>query len=319
MRLPLIAAALLSTLLYCASGYATPSEKPVSSRNLGLSIRVEGGGWGAAGKQQIETVLYAVADELLLRVPKKLTAPIVVTHTQSNPIALYDRGPAGEYLVHLHATDTRWQLYAFEFAHELCHLMSNFDENVSADTIKRNQWFEESLCETASLYTLRKLSADWESSPPSPEFSPYAGKLRSFADLLIHEEHRRLPPHTSLAAWVQDGEQRLRADPYQRDKNELLANRLLPLFERDPYNWDALCYLNLDPADTRDPLRQYLDNWYRNAPAEHKAFIADVLDLLGFGSEAPAGGATIAAQAPAPADVPKPPAALAAQAGPIQH
>lgn len=305
MRLPIVIAAVLCSLVYCASVNATPAKKPktVSSRNLGLDIRVEGSGWGSVRKTQIETVLYSVADELLSRLPKKLSAPIVVTHTDKNPIALYDRGPGGEYLVRLHASEEHWYLYAYEFAHELCHIMSNYEENAAADTRKYNQWFEETLCEAASLFTLKNLAATWETSPPSPEWSKHAWYMRSFFDLLIDEGHRKLPPHTPLAAWLGSHEERLRHDPYQREKNQVVANLLLPLFERNPENWDALSYLNLDPADARNSLRQYLRNWYDNAPARHKTFIAGVLDLLELRDVAPVASTAVSADVPpSPAD-----------------
>jgi hypothetical protein len=287
MRLPLIVASILCTLTWSAGSDAAPLKKAASSRKLGLSIRVQEGGWGNAGREQIEAVLYSVADELMSRLPRKLSAPIVVSHTDGHPLALYERGPQGEYLVHLHASDGRWHLYAYEFAHELCHIMSNFDENAGPGASRHNQWFEETLCETASLFTLKNLAATWADSPPAPGLAQHAEKLQRFAELLIREGHRQLPLDTSLAAWLMANEERLRKDPYQRQQNEVVANLLLPLFERDPQSWDALCYLNLEPADARNSLRQYLHNWYDNAPAEHRSFIAGVLDLLGLGDVTP--------------------------------
>jgi hypothetical protein len=104
--------------------------------------------------------------------------------------------------------------------------------------------------------------------------------LNRFFDLLVSEGHRRLPPHSPLAAWLRDNEERLRHDPYQRQKNEVVANLLLPLFEANPEHWDTLAYLNLDPDDARNTLQDYLRNWYNSAPAEHRTFIADVLALF---------------------------------------
>jgi hypothetical protein len=318
-RVPLIIASVLISLAYSSGVYAAPAKKAVSSRKLGLAIRVEGSGWGGARNDQIETVLYSVADELLSRLPKKLAAPIVVTHTDGSPLALYERGPQGEYLMHLHARDERWHLYAYEFAHELCHIMSNFEENVGADTSKYNQWFEETLCETASLFALNSLAVTWEASPPDAGLSPYAEKLRRFSDMLVQEGHRQLPLDTPLAAWLMANEERLRGDPYQREKNEVVANLLLPLFERNPENWDALCYLNLDPADARNNLKLYLRNWYSNAPDEHKEFIAGVLALLGVADvvpvavAAPGDGTDVAPIAPPLTDTP------AGQAGRIEQ
>lgn len=280
MRLPLIIASIVCSLLFTGAAEAAPLKKPGSSRKLGLTIRVEGDGWGRVSRESIETVLYAVADELMYRLPKKLSVPVVVSHTEGNPVALYERGPGGEYRVLLHASGPNWHLYAYEFAHELCHVLSNYEENAGADPLRYNQWFEEALCETASLYTLKSLAETWEESPPAPGWSVHTAKLRRFFDLLIAEGHRQLPEDTPLAAWLRQHEERLRRDPYQRAKNEVVANLLLPLFARNPENWDALTYLNLEPNDARNTLRDYLHHWYDNAPRQHRAFIADVLGLL---------------------------------------
>lgn len=280
MRLPLIIASILCSLVYSTGSYATQPEKKINSRKLGLNIQVKGNDWGNVSRTSIETVLYSVADELMSQLSKKPSVPIVVTHTDSNPIALYDRGPNGEYLVRLHASQENWHLYVYEFAHELCHILSNYEENVGEDADKYNQWFEETLCETASLFTLKKLAARWENSPPGPEWSNRADQLQRFYDLLIQEGHRQLPPHSPLAVWLDNNEESLRRNPYLRQKNEVVANLLLPLFEQDPENWATLAYLNLDPADARSNLRDYLHHWYQNAPTAHKTFIADILSLF---------------------------------------
>lgn len=284
MRLSLVIASILSSLLLVPASYAdvAKARKTVSSKKMGLSIRVEGEGWGRADKAEIEAVLYSAADELLSRLPGKLTSPIVVTHVEGNPVTEFSKGPNGEYLVHLSARDRRWSQFAYQFAHELCHIMSNYEANVSVgNTTKHNQWFEETLCETASLYTLKSMAVTWETSAPYPNWQNYAPAMRDYAEQFIREGHRQLPPGTSLAAWLRENEDRLRQDPYLRDKNEVIANLLLPLFEIDPERWAALHYLNLDPTDATDSLKQYLQHWYGNAPAEHKKFILDVLALLG--------------------------------------
>ncbi|MBS1190530.1 MAG: hypothetical protein H6R10_2322 [Rhodocyclaceae bacterium] len=282
LRLPIIIASVISSLTYADMGHAapTPGKKPFSSRQQGLRIQVEGGGWGQVPKAAIETVLYSVADELMARLPRKLATPIVVTHTESSPIALYERGPQGEYLIRLHASGEDWQFYVYEFAHELCHLLSNYEENVGADPTKYNQWFEETLCETASLFTLKNLATTWEAAPPGPEWVAQAGKLRRFFNLLINEAHRQLPPNSPLASWLRTNEEALKRDPYLRKKNEVVANLLLPLFEKHPENWDALTYLNLNPTDARSNFQQYLNHWYQNAPDEHKLFVSRILTVL---------------------------------------
>jgi len=297
LRLRYLVFSLLSSVVFAGVAGAAPTRQSTDD-DLALRLRVEGGGWGSAGSAEIEEVLYAVADTLLSRFPNKLAATVVITHTEGNPIALYHRGPAGEYLVRLHASDERWHLYVFEFAHELCHLLSNFDANLAGNPRRHNQWFEESLCEAASLYALETLASTWEASPADSGLPERAAKLRTFFKLLIGEEHRQLPPHTHPAGWLSANEEYLRNDPYQREKNDLVAKLLLPLFQRNPKNWDAIGYLNLDPSDPNAPLTEYLRHWYRRVPLEHKTFVAEVLNLFGMASPPPAsvGSATAGQQ-----------------------
>ncbi|MBW7902710.1 MAG: hypothetical protein H3C26_14610 [Rhodocyclaceae bacterium] len=293
MRLPLIIASIACSLAHADAGREAPALKAGGGRKPGLVIRVEPGGWGGADTRHIETVLHAVADTLLSRLPEKLAAPIVVSHTERAPVALYERGPGGEYRVRLHARGDKWHLYVYEFAHELCHILSNYEHNVGPETVKHNQWFEETLCETASLFTLARLAERWETSPPAPHWAAEARRLRRFFEHLIAEGHRQLPAHAPLSAWLREHETALRQNPYLREKNEVVANLLLPLFASDPQNWDALAYLNLDPDDARGTLEDYLRNWYDNAPLEHKRFVAGVLALLWQG-EPPAVGGVVA-------------------------
>lgn len=280
MRLPLIIASIACTVAHADEATPAPRKSALSSKQMGLQLDIRNGGWGNAARDSIETVLYSVADELLSRLPSKLAYPIVVTHTDGNPVALYERGPQGEYLVQLHASGENWHLYAYEFAHELCHIISNYEENAGAETTRYNQWFEETLCETASLFTLKNLATTWTASPPEPKWANEAKRLERFFNHLLAEGHRQLPPHTPLANWLHDNEERLRTNPYLRNENEVVANLLLPLFQDDPQNWAALNYLNLDPSDARNSLRDYLYHWYENAPVEHKHFIAGILAMF---------------------------------------
>jgi hypothetical protein len=255
----------------------TAQAEPLSAR--GLNIRVEGEGWGVPSAA-IARTLNAVAGILLPHMSSAPAAPIVVTHTAGAPVTLYERGPNGEYLVRLHASGPRWHLYVYEFAHELTHILANYDRHAGPETVRHNQWLEESICETASLFVLDRLATAWAHAPAGDEFAARSGSLRNFYDALVGENHRRLPPGYSFAAWIADNEARLREDPYERKRDDLVAGVLLPLFERDPGGWGALGYLNLDRGDNDASLSQYLGHWYSNVPAVQKPFVRVMLEAM---------------------------------------
>lgn len=301
---------LLGSLFAAAMAVGIEPAFASTSRSLGVDIRVAADGWGPVSVPEIGTALYAVADELVTVLPAKLSVPILVSRTRGNPVALYDRGPNGEYLVRLHASGQSWALYVYEFAHELCHVLSNHDQHAKAK--RHNQWFEETLCETASLYALTRVAGAWELVAPSPVWAKRAPRLRAFYDRLMAEETRRLPDGTSFAAWLAENERNLRANPYLRAKNDLVAKRLLPLFESDPKRWRSLAYMNLDRTDPVAPLPAFLANWNDKAPAEYRGFIGELRATLALDE-----GAATPAHRTLVADVPG--VMPGASAGPVRE
>ncbi len=284
------------------------------------AIRVIGGGWGDARNEDIETVLNSVASVLLDNFPGWRLDPIVVTHTDRPPVTLFKRGANNEYRVRLSVKDRYWARYAYEFAHELSHILTHYEHHAYPVGTTYNQWFEESLCEVASLFALRQLSAVWESSPPYRHWVAYAPNFERYAQHLLSERHRRLPPEVSLAAWFERNAADLTQTPYLRSHNEIVANVLLPLFEENPQIWEAIGYLNLE-ADSGN-FRDYLRAWHANAPDDYKDIIEYITTLFGLagknqasraGASMPAAAAAIRTPSPAASPGPTGPVARGAR------
>jgi hypothetical protein len=236
MRVPFILASVMCSLAW-ADGGEVPVKKS-QGRKLGLSIQVQGGGWGRGRKESIETVLNAVADELLPRLPSGLTAPIVVTHTDGPPMALYGRGPGGEFRIRLHARDENWHLYAYEFAHELCHVMSNYDAQPArpggTTSGSRKPCARRPRCSPCVI------------SPSAGKRSRRArmgGRGRPAAALLRPAGLRRPPPPAAdapLAAWLQAHEDEPAPQPLPAREERGARQPAAALFEHNPDNWQAL-------------------------------------------------------------------------------
>ena len=241
-----------------------------------LDIRVEAGGWGGAGVGDIQKVLHSAASQLWKHRPGRRLAPVVVRHGGSGPITLFDRGPAGEHIVKLDVEGRFWCQFAYQFAHEFCHILANH----SPKTSSKNQWFEEALAEAASLYAVAQMGETWKTSPPYPNWKGYAAALTKYARETRQKKGAELPAGTTLARWYRLNEAALRKNPYDRDKNRLVAKRLLGLLEKDPSHWAAIGYLNLSKADAGASFRDYLSSWHRGAPARHKAFIERIAGMF---------------------------------------
>lgn len=285
----LLAAASVPKLVHARFDPLDPLGE-LRKKHVELAIEVAPGDWGSADVRDIELVLASVArvfldyarvdrDELKLRIVPRGGSPRV----------LYERDEAGAYVVQLTARDQRWFQYAYQFAHELCHVAANFEHRVVDDAaVQENQWFEEALCETAALFTLKRLGAVWASTPPTRNWMGYGESFTSYAAYLLKEPHRHLAASRSLRDWYAEHGASLRDDPYQRRKNDVVASALLPLFEAHPEYWRAIAYLNQDAVSAAKPFPEYLADWHRACP--DKALPGAVMQHFGFepgGREAP--------------------------------
>ncbi len=259
-------------------------------------IEVVAGNWGDADPKDIRVILDAVVREF-----RPLVAPadgetlrplkIQVLPRGTSPRVLYQRGVEGEYVVQLTARDDRWFQYAYQFSHELCHILSNFDhKDLQGGAVPTgNQWFEEALCETASLVTLRRLATRWEARPPGRKWLGYGPMFSEYARHLLGESHRHLPSDQSFGQWLGENQAALRQNPYLREKNELVATLLLPLFERDPATWQAIAYLNPNPASAGKSFVEYLNDWQAACPPGRRLQVAEVVTLFNAGASGAVG------------------------------
>jgi tripartite-type tricarboxylate transporter receptor subunit TctC len=203
------------------------------------------------------------------------------------PVALYERGPGGEIRIELTASGADAGPYVYEFAHEFCHVLSNYERHPHHALTRNHQWFEEALCEVASLYVLKTLAVLWQTAAPNADLAAAAPQLRQIAERFERESHRKLPPGTTLAGWYRASSEQLARGAYQRDNNEVVANLLLPLFEENPQLWEAIGFLNLDAPGTT--FQQYLQTWLDNAPPRYQDVIRYAMTLF-FAREPAAGG-----------------------------
>lgn len=248
--------------LLLAAGLQAQEQQP-------LKIQVQEGAWGGAGRRDIRKVLESAAEPLWARFPNRRLKPISVSRGNGGPITLYRRGPNGEIRVKLDVDGTHWAQFAYQFAHEFCHILCKYDEDKDP-----NEWFEEMLCELASLYSLRKMAESWKEKPPYPNWRSYAAALRKYAD--NRAKKLGLPDATTLAQFYAKNEKEFRGSKERRTLNGTVALALLPLFEESPEHWRAVEWINTGPASPGKSFRKYLDDWRRHAPERHRAFISRI-------------------------------------------
>lgn len=275
---------LMLAVLFLVAKPARAQTDPTQPQGHHPPIRIAPTGWGDTLLSDLQIVLNAVADVIGSHFPQRDIGAIRVVPGDGGPMAFYDKSTDGDYLIQLSARHSRWHQFVYQFSHELCHVYSNFDEKPPAhdgQVENRNQWFEESVCEAAALYTLRQLASRWAQQPPAPQFAGYDVTLTALTDYLLNEPHRQLAASSSLAGWYRAQHASLEADPYLRDKNEVVANRLLPLFEQTPDALGAIGCMNAHADDAGKRFADYLAAWHDACPEAQRGIVRQVMALFG--------------------------------------
>jgi hypothetical protein len=167
-------------------------------------IRVSRDQWGSATRAEVHDVLVATARELQVFFPARSAEAILVERSPGVPMVLYKRNGDGEYVIHLTVSGRRWAEYAYEFAHELCHIYANYQQRPHSAAAP-HQWFEEALCETVSLFVLRRMGRRWQERGVA--YGAYAPLFFEYAELLLNEPHRH--GALALAPWYAANASRL--------------------------------------------------------------------------------------------------------------
>ena len=242
-----------------------------------ITIEVNPAGFGAS-KADIHAVCRSAGDQILKHITRTEATTVLVTKGSHGPIALFKRGPKGEFQVKLDTGKTYWAQYAYQFAHELCHVLCDYENDYSG-----NLWFEETLAETASLFALRAMAKEWRQNAPYQNWRSFAPSLRDYTDNIERKRDDFLEiTRIGLPAYYRQHASHLKTNATDRPKNGAMAIVLLTLFERDPTQWSAIQYLNPSPSPKGESFKSYLTKWRNAAPAAHKEFIQTIAQLYGI-------------------------------------
>ena len=234
------------------------------------------GNWGEAQLEDIRKLLIDTTSHMdrLLRSSFDGTIHVMPSPVDDDPIALYRTSTDAPYIIKLSVKDRLWNQYAYQFAHEFCHVLSDHDKLKD----NPNNWFHEAICELASAFTLHRMGEQWLLNPPYPHWVSYADKLVEYS----HQQQSRLkgelPEGISLHAWLSDNEDVLRENEYQREINAVVAYQLLPIFEDTPTGWNTICNF----PTSKGYLKEYLSDWYSLVDMEDRPFVARISEAFGY-------------------------------------
>ncbi len=256
---------------------STLKDVPTSATALqpnqdGLRIIVMPDDWGESQIADMKKVAESAAHPIVSLLKEQGFAPIILQRSKSGPITLYKRGAGNEYQVRLDTSDRAWAQLAFQFAHEFCHIVCNY-----RDAKNPQIWFEETLCECASLYSLRRMGENWKTNPPYSNWKSYATALTDYANTRVNAQNTKTK---TVAEFYHENKKELERSGTNRELNNFIAVQLLPLFEDSPESWHSLRYLNLGNPEENLSLKEYLEGWYQRVPERHREFILRVSKLF---------------------------------------
>ena len=249
-----------------------PAAVTGAANSEGLRIIVMPGDWGDSQTADMKKVVDSAAHPIASLLSGESFAPILIERSQSGPITLYKRGQGNEYIVKLDSSNRAWAQLSFQFAHEFCHILCNY-RNVD----NPQMWFEETLCECASLYSLRRMGKNWETNPPYSNWKNYSTALTNYANARIEAQRSKAG---TLPEFYRSNKPELEKNATNRELNNFIAVKLLPLFEENPKAWQTVRYLNLGPASENKSFQHYLAGWHQRVPEEHREFISKVANAF---------------------------------------
>lgn len=273
----------LAIVVFSVTGFQAPEPPPAEGAAaqkpaIALpSYRIEIDGFNVR-EADLKAVLDSTAATLWPYFPDTKLEPFVILRGRELPITMYDRNEKGEIVVRLNVEGMYWCQFAYQFAHEFCHILCRLRRDAVG-----GKWFEETLCETASLFALRSMNHSWRKEPPYPHWRSYHVALGDYADEIISN-------NPSMAELFQVGvggfyrahRTQLQSDPCKRELNSAMAQVLLRLFEHEPTHWEAVRWLNTAPSAKDEPFARYLRRWHDALPTKHRPLVVRIAVLYGL-------------------------------------
>ncbi|MGG4607225.1 hypothetical protein [Providencia sp. Me31A] len=224
-------------------------------------IQVIGNGWNITScddsHQKLAEAVYGIFSTF---VGKKLENNILVRNdlSQGFPIALYEKNNEDWEIILSCASGTHWAQMAYQLAHELCHLYCNH----SSSRGHKHKWFEESLCECASIAVLYKLGSDWNNFEISAYNATYGVDITNYINDVTNSVTTIFESNKYFACWLLNNIPKLESCSTQRDINRIIAVHLFnSILNQSPENWVAITSLNLWDCYLNDRFNDFIESW----------------------------------------------------------
>ena len=256
--------------------FAQAAPEPSSPRNIltppivpGVTLQsapVElAGDWGAMIPQSAKTVVermrLSCLDGVRLVSDRQPTRLRVDRHTSGSPaVWLHPDGSTTAWVI-VDVGERAWIQLAYQFGHELGHVMAN-SWLAHATPTGPSEWLEEAIVEAFSLRGLGRLGRSWKANPPFPNDQAYGDAILAYRTDIV-QAYTRLAAEQGgaqdLKAWLarRGGKIGTGLNPFAR----AVSLSVLETLERAADSVEAIGALNRWPGRGNLQLADYLGQW----------------------------------------------------------
>ncbi len=178
-----------------------------------------------------------------------------------------------DHLIRLHTHDNFWCQWVYQFSHEYCHHLINGKLEGELSGLK---WFEETICELASMYHLFVLNRQWNSSSIQ-EQCLYAPAFRRYLNNLL-SQNTHLLSLTYNPGWLASWNVLLIEPKHHRNHYNAIATKIFPLFVENPSLWKIILYFG-DTGKWKS-LQHLFDTLYEKAEDDYYDSVHKLYNLL---------------------------------------
>ncbi|MGC6583247.1 MAG: hypothetical protein ACON4K_13100 [Akkermansiaceae bacterium] len=265
-----------SLLIFIAFSATAGAVSP--RKQVDFELIVAESGWNYSPKK-LHRIFKQAGGVLWRNFPEAELPAVEVSYQKNGPFVFFDVNERGHKRIQLSSQGSYWSQHVYQFAHEFCHLLVDCKKGD-----RSNHWFEESVCEMASVYVVGELAKEWKTNPAISGAESYAQSFARYAEELKSRESYQLPKEESFQTWFGKHEAILgKSDGYQRDLNGVVALKLLPLLQNTPTNWGAFRFINVQRKKNAVSFEGYLRSWKASSPEKYHHFIAQI--AIEFGKE----------------------------------
>lgn len=244
--------------------------------DLNKNFYIQTEGWGQVELQDIIKLLDSIIIAFFANLDlKQITEKQVYVINTKNKVPPTDHPEIIKLdlsnLIYLSSHDRHWSNYSYQFAHELCHHVIDSDFYTTNDKFG---WFEEALCELASIFFIDKMSQTWLTNPPYPNWLCYSTSLVIYVrDIIEIPENKISKP---FKYWLFENLDGLYKDRYKREENRIVALQLFSLFKNRPEFWTTIQYLKFVRVTDEMTFDCFIDNWTKLVPDNLKELINEI-------------------------------------------